>query len=84
LASNNLGELVLPEGWTSGLNADYSAREYTNADGRKQNQNPSKPEGLIAVANAIKDMRALSSLNMSSNCLVWRGDTSGNMLKLLG
>jgi Ran GTPase-activating protein (RanGAP) involved in mRNA processing and transport len=69
LASNNLGELVLPEGWTQGFKADYSAMEYTNADGRKQDAHPGKPEGIIAVANAIKDMEALSVLSLKENSL---------------
>jgi hypothetical protein len=69
LASNNLGELVLPEGWTHGFKADYSAMEYTNADGRKQDAHPGKPEGIIAVANAISDMGALLVLSLKSNNL---------------
>jgi hypothetical protein len=27
------------------------------------------PVGVIAIANAIKDMRAMTSLNLASNCL---------------
>jgi hypothetical protein len=69
LASNNLGELVLPEGWTKGEKADYSAYEYTHTDGSKQDQHPGKPEGIIALANAIPDMGAMTSLNLASNCL---------------
>jgi hypothetical protein len=69
LASNSLGELVLPEGWTSGPNAGFSAMEYMHTNGRKQNQHPGKPEGIIAVANAIKDMRALTALDISKNRL---------------
>jgi hypothetical protein len=33
LASTNMGELVLPEGWTKGPNADISALEYSHTDG---------------------------------------------------
>jgi Ran GTPase-activating protein (RanGAP) involved in mRNA processing and transport len=66
LASNDLGEQVLPEGWTAGVNANF-ALEYTDTDGRKQDQHPGKPEGLIAVANAIQDMRAISSVNLLKN-----------------
>jgi hypothetical protein len=72
LASNNLGELVLPQGWTSGRKADYS-EEYTHIDGTKQDQHPGKPEGIIALANAIPDMRAMTSLNLASNNLIAEG-----------
>jgi hypothetical protein len=39
--------------------------------------------GIIAIADAIPDMRALSSLNLSSNMLTgpFGGEMSGNMLK---
>jgi Leucine-rich repeat (LRR) protein len=82
LASNSLGELVLPEGWTSGPNAGFSAMEYMHADGRKQNQHPGKPEGIIAVANAIKDMRAMTKLDMSNNSMASKvaGEAIGEML----
>jgi hypothetical protein len=36
LASTNMGELVLPEGWTKGPSADISALEYSHTDGSKQ------------------------------------------------
>jgi hypothetical protein len=32
-----------------------------------------KPEGIIAIANVIPDMRVLTSLNLSSNCLKAEG-----------
>jgi hypothetical protein len=69
LASNNLGNLVLPQGWSRDWKADYSAKEYTHTDGSKQDQHPGKPEGIIALANAIPDMRALTSLDVSKNNL---------------
>jgi hypothetical protein len=67
LASNNLGALVLPAGWThqEGLRGDV----YKDIDGREQRNNPGKPEGIIAIANAIPDMRAMTSLNLASNVL---------------
>jgi hypothetical protein len=64
LANNNLGELVLIDGWTKGC-----VDEYTHADGRKQKEPPGTPEGVIAIANAIKDMRLLSSVNLLNNNL---------------
>jgi hypothetical protein len=40
---------------------------YTHTDGREQKDNPGKPEGIIAIANAIPDMRALTSINVENN-----------------
>jgi hypothetical protein len=73
LAENNLGELVLPEGWTEDYDSDEDEEVYKHADGREQKGNPGKPEGIVAIANAILDMSALSSLNLSANklCGVW-------------
>ena len=72
MAENNLGELVLPKGWTEHYN--YSREEvYRHTDGREQKNKPGKPEGIIAIANAIPDMRALTSLNLSSNNLKVEG-----------
>jgi hypothetical protein len=68
LASNGIGKLVLPEGWSEkyGKAAVYG---YTHNDGREQKEAPagSKPEGAIAIANAIKDMGALTKLDISNN-----------------
>jgi hypothetical protein len=76
LASNNLGELVPPDGWTK-RNAqsreEYDAHGnvwYEHTDGTEQKEDPgSKPEGIIALANVIPDMGALSVLSLKSNCL---------------
>jgi hypothetical protein len=68
LAGNNLGEFVLPTGWTEGYNfEDYVV--YRHTDGREQKDKPGKPEGILAVANAIPDMGALHSLDLSDNGL---------------
>jgi hypothetical protein len=71
MASNNLGELVLPDGWTRKAEKFLGKRQsvFTRADGTKQVEHPGKPEGIIALANAIPDMRALTSLNLSNNNL---------------
>jgi hypothetical protein len=71
LASNNLGELVLPEAWTKKFEQFDGKRQwvFTHADGTKQIEHPGKPEGIIALGNAIPDMRALTSLNLASNVL---------------
>jgi hypothetical protein len=63
LAENNLGELVIPEGWTW----DEDEEVYRHTDGREQKDKPGKPEGIIAIANAIPDMRAISSVNLLMN-----------------
>jgi Ran GTPase-activating protein (RanGAP) involved in mRNA processing and transport len=69
LASNNLGGLVLPQGWSKDWKADYSGQEYTHTDGSKQDQHPGKPEGIIALAIAIPDMGALTKFDISKNDL---------------
>ena len=68
LAENNLGELVIPAGWTEDYDEDEEVL-YRHTDGTEQKGNPGKPEGIIAIANAIPDMGALTSLNLSSNDL---------------
>jgi hypothetical protein len=65
LANNKLGELVPPAGWKSVAKySDGSGTKYIHNDGREQDDPPagSKPEGIIAIANAIPDMGALSKL----------------------
>jgi hypothetical protein len=42
---------------------------YRHTDGREQKDRPGKPEGIIAIANAIPDMGAMVSLNLASNDL---------------
>jgi hypothetical protein len=73
LASNNLGALVLPEGWTKNfgeVDGKYG-NVFTHADGTKQMEHPGKPEGIIALANAIPDMGALSSVNLLKNVITF-------------
>jgi hypothetical protein len=61
LAANSLGKLVLPEGWSK-EDTWGGMPTFKHADGREQKEDPgSKPEGLIALANAIPNMGALSS-----------------------
>jgi Ran GTPase-activating protein (RanGAP) involved in mRNA processing and transport len=66
LASNGIGALVLPAGWTQ---EGYRKVVYKHIDGREQSDNPGKPEGIIAIANTIPGMRAMTSLNLASNAL---------------
>jgi hypothetical protein len=92
LANNGLGNIVLPEGWTKQLNSERtkcflrggpSAYEYKHIDGTVQGDNPGKPEGVIAIANAIPDMRALTKLNVSDNKMAGKevGEAFGEMLR---
>jgi hypothetical protein len=78
LAENTLGELVLPDGW------DYYYKEevYKHTDGREQKDSPCKREGIIAIANAIPDMRAMTKLDMSKNYFAGAaaGKAIGDML----
>jgi hypothetical protein len=69
VANNNIGELVLPEGWANGYVS--GKRGYTHSHGREQLAPPagSKPEGVIALANVIPGMRAMTSLNLASNMI---------------
>jgi hypothetical protein len=70
LASNNLGGLVLPEGWTEDYYSDEGWTDtevYKHTDGREQKDNPGKPAGIITLADAIADMAALCSLDLSRN-----------------
>ena len=55
---------MLPEGWTKNREQFDGKRQwvFTHADGTKQNEHPGKPEGIIALAIAIPDMGALSTL----------------------
>jgi Leucine-rich repeat (LRR) protein len=70
LSANELGQPVVPEGWSHGYHGDYSGSKFwKHTDGRRQNEKPGKPEGIIAIANAIKDMRALSVLSLKKNNL---------------
>jgi hypothetical protein len=70
MSNNSLGEIVLPEGWTIGVGYDYlKSDEYRHADGRKQMNSPGKAEGIITIANAIRDMEAISSVNLLKNAI---------------
>jgi len=65
LASNKIGEIV---GWRAG--SAREARKFYHSDGGHQQKKPGemgKPEGLIALANVLPDMRALSVTNVMGN-----------------
>jgi Leucine-rich repeat (LRR) protein len=84
LSSNALGELVLPAGWTK----EHPYSSYKHSDGREQKDHPGEPEGIIAVANAIKDMGALSKLDARDNYIppaekaLLQGTCDANMVSL--
>jgi hypothetical protein len=65
LASNNLGEIVLAAGWRSKDGDGYYP--WVGPDGQEQDEKPGKPDGIIAIANAIPDMGAISSVNLLKN-----------------
>jgi Leucine-rich repeat (LRR) protein len=70
VSDNNLGALVLPEGWECDKSASSwnpSKWIYKHADGREQKGDPGRPDGIIALANAIPDMRAISSVHLLEN-----------------
>jgi hypothetical protein len=73
VSNNYLGQLVPPEGWTKGGFIRYPGiRHWAHTDGRKEEAvapSGSKPAGIIALANGIPDMRALTCLNLALNSL---------------
>ena len=71
MSYNNIGELVLPDGWTK--KQGWSSTTYKHSDGREQKEHPGKPEGVIAITNAISTNGAMTSLNVSSNRLFAEG-----------
>jgi hypothetical protein len=67
LAQNDLGQMVYPEGWRAEDGDDQAP--WIHTDGTRVEEGVpegSKPEAIIAVANAIKDMGALTSLDISN------------------
>jgi Leucine-rich repeat (LRR) protein len=85
MANNNLGELVPPEGWTIVNKGNKYHQRYVHIDGREQKEDPgSKPEGIVALANAIPDMGALTILNISWNELFNDADQGAFVGKVLG
>jgi hypothetical protein len=82
LADNNLGALVPPdsEGWIVENNIFYGPNDEEQEDPPPG----SSPAGIIVVANAIKDMGALSVLSLKMNGLGTKeaGMVLGGMLKV--
>jgi Ran GTPase-activating protein (RanGAP) involved in mRNA processing and transport len=68
LANNMLGWLSCPEGWETTEGSDK--KQYFKSATQSWTTDPppgAKPEGVIALANAIPDMRAILSVNLLKN-----------------
>jgi hypothetical protein len=68
LANNNIGQLVLPEGWRA--EDDDGEAPWIHTDGQRVEDGMpggSTPVGVIALANIIPNMGALSSANLLGN-----------------
>jgi Ran GTPase-activating protein (RanGAP) involved in mRNA processing and transport len=87
IANNKLGEFT---GWNYVPENEGNKKKWTyvHTDGREQDEKPTehtgrRPWGAIALANAIKDNRALSALSLKDNRLGTKeaGKVLGEMLK---
>jgi hypothetical protein len=68
LANNKIGQLVPPAGWSSAKQFNIAGVDgFKSPSGKWQAEAPqgSKPEGAIALANAIKDMGALQCTDVT-------------------
>ena len=74
ISNNSIGLIdIFPDGWRSKDNDGRAP--FVHTDGRKQNAVPdgAKSSGVVAIANVIPDMGAMTSLNLSSNSLYAEG-----------
>lgn len=74
ISNNSIGLIdIFPDGWSSKDNDGCAP--FVHTDGRKQTVVPegAKSSGVIAIANVIPDMRALSHFDISSNDLRTEG-----------
>jgi hypothetical protein len=81
LAGNGIGLIdIFPDGWRSKYNG--GCYPFVHTDGREQNVPPegAKSSGVIAIANAIPDMRALIKLDISSNNI--GGEQEGELQRI--
>jgi hypothetical protein len=74
VANNNLGGLfdMANNTWSFAHNQWYCNHNNPPAD-NKEGYTDAKPLGIIALVNAIKDMGAMTSLNLASNSLCAEG-----------
>jgi hypothetical protein len=69
ISNNSIGLIdIFPDGWSSEDN-EWGTQYFVHTDGRKQKAVPegAKSSGVVAIANVIPDMRALSSANLLMN-----------------
>ena len=68
ISNNKIGWFALPEGWKD---TEHNGKQlFAKPDSNSYSLTPppgAKPEGIIAIANAIPTMRALTSLDISGN-----------------
>ncbi len=76
ISSNGMEQLVMPDGWTDRMagrtfRLRSGTKRYCHKDGRVQDSIPegSKPEGFIALANAITSNGALVTVNVMGNSM---------------
>jgi hypothetical protein len=71
ISKNRIGLLVHPEWRDLAQSGTWGGHRYQHIDGQKQETKPEgihfKPLGITALTDAIKDMRALSTLVMRQN-----------------
>jgi hypothetical protein len=69
ISQNRLGYLSVPEGWESKKSnkGGYQIFKPPRGEWGKDAPPDAKPEGIIAVANAIKDMGALTKFMFSGD-----------------
>jgi hypothetical protein len=69
--------IIIPAGWEEGKNRGDDRRIFRKPGGKWAFDAPPKvPLGAIAFANAISNMEALTSLNLSVNSLSAEGSKS--------
>ena len=75
ISKNRIGVLVPPDGWETGFNGKgQQGFKTTGGEWTMTPPDGAKPEGVIALADAIKNNGALTSLDISSNRL-WEAGT---------
>jgi hypothetical protein len=67
ISNNNLGQLVPPKGWRVEVQDGGNAYFGPNGDASWDKPAGSKPEGIIALANAIPNMGAISQFTFSGD-----------------
>ena len=65
MSNNNVGQLVLPEGWEEGVGCFYGP----NDEEQEAEPEGSSRTGVLALANAIATMGALEKLLLDNNAL---------------